>query len=110
MSSVTFAVKVLSLFGYVNAVSIFTHDDAMLGMGRRADRLAGLESLGRRRDHSQLSVGSQFNRVINGVAKIDEAANHAREEIVTLIGQFARGILLGDQPDIMWTQAYRRCL
>ena len=38
------------LFGCDFAASIFTHDDAIFGMGGRADRLAGLESLGRRRD------------------------------------------------------------
>ncbi len=39
------------LFGCRFAASILTHDDAIFGMGRGADRLAGLESLGWRRDH-----------------------------------------------------------
>ena len=38
------------IFGCGYAASIFTHDDAIFGMGGRADRLAGLESLGGRRD------------------------------------------------------------
>ena len=38
------------LFGCGFAASIFTHDDAIFGMGGRADRLAGLESLGWWRD------------------------------------------------------------
>ena len=43
-------VKFSSLFRLGFAASIFTHDDAMFGMGCRAYRLAGLESLGWRRD------------------------------------------------------------
>ena len=48
-----FVVKtILILFACGCAASILTHDDAMFGMGCRAYRLAGVEALGRRRDHA----------------------------------------------------------
>jgi hypothetical protein len=77
--------------------SSIAHDHAMIAMGGGVDRLARLETLGRRRDDAQGGARGELDLIVDRIAEINGPADCAREQIVATAGQLPRCRLIADQ-------------